>query len=166
VFINNIRELVAQKLRWQRDRLLYARKLCRRPASELVLRKISAGLRLNVLLNIQSVWIQDKKRNRNGGPEDYLINCNICYKKLTADHALMALRGSLVLLQERFIRKWWHWSEVEAWNFTIKTFKTCRFNENRLFICRLKSEYNCSGERPETCTFLDDASNTRSIKYI
>ena len=27
-----------------------------------------------------------------------------------------------------------------------QNFKTCQFNESRLFICRLKSEYNCSGE--------------------
>jgi len=36
--------------------------------------------------------------------------------------------------------------KVEAWNFTIKTFKTCQFNESRLFICRLKYEHNCSRE--------------------
>jgi len=40
--------------------------------------------------------------------------------------------------------KWWHWSKVEAWNFTIKT---CQFSERSLFICRLKSEHNCSGEK-------------------
>jgi len=27
-----------------------------------------------------------------------------------------------------------------------QTFKTSQFNESRLFICRLKSEHNCSGE--------------------
>jgi len=37
-------------------------------------------------------------------------------------------------------------SKLEAWNFTIKTFKTCQFNESKLFICRLKSEHKCSGE--------------------
>ena len=42
--------------------------------------------------------------------------------------------------------KWWQWSKVEAWNFTIKTFKTCEFNESRFFICRLKSEHSCSRE--------------------
>jgi len=30
--------------------------------------------------------------------------------------------------------------------FTVKTFKTRQFNESKLFICRLKSEHNCSGE--------------------
>jgi len=35
---------------------------------------------------------------------------------------------------------------AEAWNFTIKTFKTSQFNESRLFICRIKSEHICSGE--------------------
>jgi len=49
-------------------------------------------------------------------------------------------------LQEWFMSKWWQWSKVEAWNFTVKTFKTCHFNESRLFICRLKSQHNCSGE--------------------
>jgi len=38
-----------------------------------------------------------------------------------------ALTGLLALLQERFMSKCWHWSKVEAWNFTIKTFTTCQF---------------------------------------
>ena len=37
--------------------------------------------------------------------------------------------------------------KVEAWNFTSKTFKTCQFNESRLFSFRLKSEHNWSGEK-------------------
>jgi len=65
---------------------------------------------------------------------------------LLAQVQYWALRGLLALLQERFMSKWWHWSKVEAWNFTIKTFKTCQFNESKLFICRIKSEHNCSGE--------------------
>jgi len=36
--------------------------------------------------------------------------------------------------------------QVEAWNFAIKTFNTCHFNESRLFICQIKSEHNCSEE--------------------
>jgi len=52
-------------------------------------------------------------------------------------------RGLPALLQEKFMSKWWHWSKVEAWNFTIKTFKTCEFNEIN---CWLKSEHSCSGE--------------------
>ena len=42
--------------------------------------------------------------------------------------------------------KWWHWSKIEAWNFTIKTFETCHRNESRFLICRLKSEHSFSGE--------------------
>jgi len=36
--------------------------------------------------------------------------------------------------------------DLEAWNFTIKTFETWHFNESKLSICRLKSEHKCSGE--------------------
>jgi len=41
--------------------------------------------------------------------------------------------GLLALLQKWFMSKWWHWSKVEAGNLFIKTFKTCRFNESRLY---------------------------------
>jgi len=63
--------------------------------------------------------------------------------KHTADRALIALRGLLALLQEKFEQM--VASELEAWYFTIKTFKTCQFNESRFVICRLKSQHNCSG---------------------
>jgi len=36
--------------------------------------------------------------------------------------------------------------QVEAWNFTIETFKSCQISESRLFVCRLKSKHSCSGE--------------------
>jgi len=45
---------------------------------------------------------------------------------------------------EYFTRKWWHWSIIEVWNFTIKTFKTYEFNESSFFICRFESELDCS----------------------
>jgi len=74
------------------------------------------------------------KRNRNGDRDDFLLNCTIGCKKHTAHRALIALRGLLAVLQERFMSKWWHCSEVEARKFTIKTFRICQFNESRLFI--------------------------------
>ena len=100
-------------------------------------------------LNVQCwcrVYIQCRKRNRNGGRDDLLLNCHIGCKKPTADRDLIALKGFLALLQDKFMSKWWHWSELEPWYFTIKTFKTCQCNESRLVICRLKSEHNCSGK--------------------
>jgi len=62
---------------------------------------------------------------------------------------------------------WWNLSKVEAWNFTIKTFKSCQFNESRLFICRLKSEHNRLGENARNIArFMADASKINSIKNI
>jgi len=110
------------------------------------LEHISARLRLNVLCwytSEEAVWIQYKKRNRNVGPDHSFLNWNIGCKRHIADRALVPLRGLPALLQKRFMSKWWNWSKVEA---TIKTFEPCQFYETRLFICRLKSEDNCSGK--------------------
>jgi len=112
--------------------------------------KVSASIEGAVLVHIRSMYIQYKKRTRNVGRGDFLLNYNIGCKKHTTDRALIALRGLLALLQERFMRKWWHWSKVTAWNFTIKTFETCQFNESRRFICR---NAIVQEKTPETCTF-------------
>jgi len=47
-----------------------------------------------------------KKRDHNGGSDDFLLNCNIAWKKHTADLALVASRNSHALQQETFSSKW------------------------------------------------------------
>jgi len=82
-----------------------------------------------------------------------ILNCSIsCSKKHTADLALVASRFSQALLQESFTSKWWLSSKVEAGNFTKnKLLKLIimnyQFNENRLSICRLKSEHKYSEKK-------------------
>jgi len=49
--------------------------------------------------------MQYKKRNRNGGRDDFLLNCNIGCKKHATDLALIGLTGLLALLQETFMSK-------------------------------------------------------------
>ena len=43
-----------------------------------------------------------KKRNHNGGHDDFLCNCSIGYKRRTVNVALIASMFSQVLLQENF----------------------------------------------------------------
>jgi len=47
-----------------------------------------------------------KKRDHNGGSDDFLLNCNIAWKKHTADLALVASRFSHALEEENFTSKW------------------------------------------------------------
>jgi len=132
----------------------YAWKFCRRPGSSEVIASeqslCSASNERAVLVYIRCVQIPYKKRSRNVGRDDLLLKCNIGCEKHTADRALIALRGLIALLQERFMSKWWYLSKVEAWNFTIKTFETSQFNETRLFICR---NAVVQEKAPETCRF-------------
>jgi len=75
--------------------------------------------------------------------------------------AAMTSRASAILgierftsaLQERFMSRWWQWSKVENWNFTIKTFKTCQFNESRHLFVGLNLNTIVQEKAPETCTF-------------
>jgi len=60
-----------------------------RPTSGVIVRKLSryvASIK-RVLVYI-STYVNIKKRNHNGGHDDFLLNCNIGYKKHTADLAL------------------------------------------------------------------------------
>jgi len=53
----------------------------------------------------------------------------------------------------KFMSKWWNWSKVEAWNFTVETFKTCQFNESRLLFVDLNLSTIVREKAPEICTF-------------
>jgi len=68
----------------------------------------STSIERAVLMYMRRVYIQCRKRNRNGGRDDLLLNCHIGCKKPTADRDLIALRGFLALLQDKFMSKWWH----------------------------------------------------------
>jgi len=61
----------------------------------------------------------------------------------SCSNAILGIERFNSALQERFMSKWWHCFKAEAWNFNVKTFKPCQFNEIKLFICRLKSEHIC-----------------------
>jgi len=87
-----------------------------------------------------------KKRNRNGGHNDFLLSCNIGCKMHTAFRALIASRLSQGLQQDNFTSKWWLWSKAEAWNFTKNDLLNLSIQWNQTFVCRLKSEHNCSGK--------------------
>ena len=59
--------------------LLYARKFCRRPPSEVSASeqsRYSASVERAVLVYSRSVQIQYNKRNRNGGRNDFLLKRN------------------------------------------------------------------------------------------
>jgi len=101
-FINYIRELITQKLDDNRIHFLYARMFCRRHTSE-----VSQCLSLEQSLCFDGtcgvcVHMKRVKRSRNGGSDDFLLNCNIDCKKHTTYLALVALSGLLALLQEKF----------------------------------------------------------------
>ena len=65
----------------------------------------------------------------------------------------------------KFYEQRWHWSRVEAWNFTES--KLLKSNENRLSIFRLNSKLNCSEKSAwKNARFMDDALKTRDIKYL
>jgi len=64
-----------------------------------------------------------------------------------------ALRGLLALLQERFMSKWWHYSKVEAWNFTIKTLKLVNSMKPDLSLVGLNRNTIIQEKTPETCAF-------------
>jgi len=53
----------------------------------------------------------------------------------SCSNTILALNSILqiVLCREPFTSKWWHSSNLESWNFTIKTFKTCQCNESNIF---------------------------------
>jgi len=59
---------------------------------------------------------KNKKRRHNEGHDDSLLNCNIGWKKHTADLALtnIASRFSQTLSQDSFTRKWWLSFKVET----------------------------------------------------
>ena len=107
--------------------------------------KLAARLRLNLCWCTRTAEpCKHKKRNLNGGHDDFSLNFNIgCY--------CWSCIYSIEIFTRVFVRKyyetWWVSSNVEAWNFSKKTFKTCQLHESRLCICRLKSEHNYSEKR-------------------
>jgi len=107
--------------------------------------KVAARLRLNVLC-----WCTLEARK-------YSITSAIVMAAVmtSCSSAILVIKEfTKAFTRNRFMSKWWHWSKVEAWNFTIKTFKICQFNGNRPFVCRLKSEHNCSGESARNMKIL------------
>jgi len=64
-----------------------------------------------------------KKRNLNGGHDDFLLNCTIGCWRYTADLAFIASRLSRAILQESITSKWWLSSKLRAGNFNKKLFK-------------------------------------------
>jgi len=76
--------------------VLHARKLCRRHTSEstsVSWIKVASRLRLNVRWCTLEVC-KYKKRNHNGGHDDFLLKCNVSCHKYTADLALITPRFS------------------------------------------------------------------------
>jgi len=105
--------------RVEQDPRLHARKFCR-PTSGV---NVATWLRLNVCW-CTSEACKYKKSNHNYGHDDSLLNCNIGWKKHTADLALtnIASRSSQTLSQESFTRKWWLSFKPETQKFTKKAF--------------------------------------------
>ena len=65
--------------------------------------KFATGVRLNACF-CTSWKSKYKKRNHKDGHDDSLLNCNIGWKKHTADLALKASSFSQTLLQESFTK--------------------------------------------------------------
>jgi len=54
--------------------------LLRKSVPQLEQSLCSASIERAAVVYIRSVSIQDKKRNRNGGCDDFLLNCSICWE--------------------------------------------------------------------------------------
>jgi len=79
--------------------------------------KVATRLWLNVCWCASEAY-KYEKRNHNDGYDDSLLNCNIGWKKHTADLALITSRFSQTLLQESFTSDRWLSFKVETWRFT------------------------------------------------
>jgi len=114
-----IPQFLVCKDHWDEFWSLHARKFCR-PTSGV---NVATWLRLNVCW-CTSEACKYKKSNHNYGHDDSLLNCNIGWKKHTADLALtnIASRSSQTLSQESFTRKWWLSFKPETQKFTKKAF--------------------------------------------
>ena len=87
-----------------------------------------------------------KKRNHSGGHGDFLLNCNIDCKKHIADEiSHLKYRDFHQRFCRNALRVSGGFHPNQKFGTLIKTkFLNCQFSESRLFICRPKSEHNCS----------------------
>jgi len=99
--ISCIRQPVAQGL--DKIHILYARTFCRPTSGVINLSKVATRLRLNVLVYMSRCCVNIEKRYLKGGHDTFLLNCNIVFKRPTADLAFVPSRFSQALLQESFM---------------------------------------------------------------
>ena len=109
-------EYFYQKLSWPPEKWQTTPRL-----KTTALSKVATQLRLNARWCISEAC-KHGTRNRNRGHDGFLFNCNIGCKQHTGNRATFHRDFHKHLHRKGFTSEWWHWSKVEAWNFTIRTF--------------------------------------------
>jgi len=95
-----------------------------------------------------------KKRDHNTISDNVLLNCNIAWKKQTADLALVASRFSHALQQENFTNKWRRRCRVEAKNVTKnKLLKLVNSMKRYFLFAGINLNLNITKKEPEKCMF-------------
>jgi len=92
----------------------------------------------------------------------------------SCSNTILALNSILqiVLCREPFTSKWWHSSNLESWNFTIKTFKTCQCNESNIFnMSKTRNKnFTCRNilfrKKQTNARLMDDTFKTRGINIF